>query len=277
MPSADRISCDSWKKKISFPPPSCRRPDAKSSGRRPRLTPSAFLSGLCKVNTLPLLRPIGSCRRQPKRWRSPRPCRPRRAWFCQSLLNRTARKVRLKHLVGPCRSTARSARASWNRPDVRAGQAGKPDVPKSPKLQHPAARPIDDLELAPLEEPEKNEPTKPVPAKPGSRPKDPAVPPRVSSPAQRQNKNGPAAAKIGGELESLESTMKGPLDALIESEALGAATFDDPLTGPQLEPAAPKKFKLRRFLKKFFKNSSAATSRRSCGSRPRTPGRSSWC
>ena len=47
--------------------------------------------------------------------------------------------------------------------------------------------------------------------------------------------------------------MKGPLDALIESEALEANPFDDPVAGPQLNPAAPKKFKLRRFLKNLFR------------------------
>ncbi len=55
--------------------------------------------------------------------------------------------------------------------------------------------------------------------------------------------------------------MKGPLDALIESEALAANPFDDSLEGPQLNPAAPKKFKLRRFLKKLFKRNKSTVVR----------------
>ena len=49
--------------------------------------------------------------------------------------------------------------------------------------------------------------------------------------------------------------MKGPLDALIESEVLAAGPFDDPAAGLQLNPAVPKKFKLRRFLKNLFRRS----------------------
>ena len=75
---------------------------------------------------------------------------------------------------------------------------------------------------------------------------------QAPAPAEGQDKKVPRA-KIGGELESLEDTMKGPLDALIESEALAAGGFDDPMAGPQLNPAAPKKFKLRRFLKNLFR------------------------
>ena len=40
--------------------------------------------------------------------------------------------------------------------------------------------------------------------------------------AESQDKKSPAAAKIGDELESLEDDDEGPLDALIESEALQA-------------------------------------------------------
>ena len=72
--------------------------------------------------------------------------------------------------------------------------------------------------------------------------------------AKGHDKKSPAtAAKIGHELDPLRDTMKGPLDALIESEALQASPFDDPTTGPQLNRAAPKKFKLRRFLKGLFR------------------------
>ena len=77
--------------------------------------------------------------------------------------------------------------------------------------------------------------------------------PSAGTKAEGQDTKNPAAAKIGGELESLEHTMKGPLDALIESEALGANPFDDPAAGLQLNPAVPKKFKLRRFLKNLFR------------------------
>ncbi|MGA2255115.1 MAG: hypothetical protein ABSG53_10675, partial [Thermoguttaceae bacterium] len=73
-------------------------------------------------------------------------------------------------------------------------------------------------------------------------------------PADRKDKKTPAAAKIGGELESLEDTMKGPLDALSEREALEANPFDDAgAAGLSLSPATPKKFKFRRFLKKLFR------------------------
>ena len=52
--------------------------------------------------------------------------------------------------------------------------------------------------------------------------------------------------------------MKGPLDALIESETLAAAGFDDPTARLHLYPAAAKKFKLRRFLKNLFQQQRVA-------------------
>ena len=115
------------------------------------------------------------------------------------------------------------------------------------------------MELAPIEEREesksgKTKPTKPSPAPPKD---SDTASPQTGPPREGQGKKGPGAAakaaKIGGELESLEDTMKGPLDALIESEALVANPFDDPMAGPQLNPAAPRKFKLRRFLKNLFR------------------------
>lgn len=144
------------------------------------------------------------------------------------------------------------------KPDVRAGQAEKPDVrafqQKSPEPQRPAAVPEDDLDLAPMEEERVSKAGKAKPAKAGSPPQDSsAASHQASSPAESQGKKSSAAAKIGGELESLEDTMKGPLDALIESEALQATGFDDPTAEMQLNPAVPKKFKLRRFLKNLFR------------------------
>ncbi len=94
-----------------------------------------------------------------------------------------------------------------------------------------------------------------VPSPGGSSPAEGLGKPPLAATAQAegQDKNSPAAAKIGGELESLEDTMKGPLDALVESEALEATGFDDPTADPQLQPAVRKKFKLRRFLKNLFR------------------------
>ena len=138
--------------------------------------------------------------------------------------------------------------------------------PKSPVSQGSPATAADELELAPLEEEGKSKPAKTKPVRPIASPPDSAATsPRTGSPGEIQGKKSPAAAKavnqgkkspaakIGGELETLESTMKGPLDALIESEALAATGFDDPMGGPQLNPAAPRKFRLRRFLKNLFR------------------------
>ena len=66
-------SCDSWKKKTSFPQPSCRLRGATLRRRRPRPTPFASPCGLSRASILPPPRPIGCSRRQPKRRRSPRP------------------------------------------------------------------------------------------------------------------------------------------------------------------------------------------------------------
>ena len=131
-----------------------------------------------------------------------------------------------------------------------------------------SATSADDLELASLEEERGNKSATTKPARPGSAAAKGlrcGKSSRQARAAESQDKKSPAAvasrepgqeapaAKIGGELESLEDTMKGPLDALIESEALAAGPFDDPTAGPQLNPAAPKKFKLRRFLKNLFR------------------------
>ena len=134
-----------------------------------------------------------------------------------------------------------------NVPQIRPApeHAGRPDD-RSSRPQRPAA-PADDLELAPLaEEGEAKRRRRSLP-KPSPAPTDSdAASPRAGSPprarqeirrrkaegqarilgrakAEGQDKKNPAAAKIGGELESLEDTMKGPLDALIESEALAAS------------------------------------------------------
>ncbi|MEI8376045.1 MAG: PQQ-binding-like beta-propeller repeat protein [Planctomycetota bacterium] len=158
------------------------------------------------------------------------------------------------------------------KPDLRTDQAGKPDVravqPKVPEPQRPAAAPEDDLDLAPLPDEVASKAAKTKPAKASSAHQDSrAVSPPTSSSAEARGKKSPAAAakagssskknsvtaKIGGELESLEDTMKGPLDALIESEALQSTGFDDPTAEMQLNPAVPKKFKLRRFLKNLFR------------------------
>ncbi len=85
--------------------------------------------------------------------------------------------------------------------------------------------------------------------------KSPAPPAK----APNQAKKNPAA-KIGDELESLPETMKGPLDALIESEALQSSAFDDP-AGLQLNPPVSRKFTLRRFLKNLFRRDKSKTVR----------------
>lgn len=144
------------------------------------------------------------------------------------------------------------------KPDLRTDQAGNPDVhafqPKFPKPQRLATAPVDDLDLAPLAEEVASKAGKTNPAKASSAPQDSrATSSQTSSPAEIQGKKSSATAKISGELESLEDTMKGPLDALIESEALQSTGFDDPTAEMQLNPAVPKKFKLRRFLKNLFR------------------------
>jgi outer membrane protein assembly factor BamB len=139
------------------------------------------------------------------------------------------------------------------KPDVQASQARKPEVrpPEPPRPPKPA--PVDDLGFAPLDEGPGSKPgaMKPpvakTPAPSAGAASAPVPPPVVAGKAA-----SPAAAKIGGELDSLHDTMKGPLDSLIESEGLGGG-FDDPLGGPSLHPSAPKKFKLRRFLKNLFR------------------------
>ncbi|MGO9109386.1 MAG: PQQ-binding-like beta-propeller repeat protein [Thermoguttaceae bacterium] len=153
----------------------------------------------------------------------------------------------------------RAFQAKSPEPQFPAGQTGKPDVralqPKVPQPPQPAAAPADNLELAPLGEEGEGKRTTAKSEKPSSPvPQDtePATP-WASSPAESQGKKSPAPARLGGDLESLADTMRGPLDALVESEALQATEFDDPIVGPQLNPATPKKFKLRRFLKNLFK------------------------
>ncbi len=97
-----------------------------------------------------------------------------------------------------------------------------------------------------LEEKGKNKWTTPGPARFSSSSNDAdATTRQASSSAKSQDKKShdkksPSAAKIGGDLESLQDTMKGPLDALIESEALAAGGFGDPMAGPQLNLAGAK-------------------------------------
>ena len=132
--------------------------------------------------------------------------------------------------------------------------------PKSPPSPSPAKAPEEELELAPEDE-RGNKHAATEPAKPDSPAtgrgkvgaKSEARGPSGPLPEGKKDKKTAAAAKIGGELESLEKTMKGPLDALIESETLASTGFEDPLAGSQFDPARPRKFKLRRFLKKLFR------------------------
>ncbi len=100
--------------------------------------------------------------------------------------------------------------------------------PKTPEPQRTVATPADDLELAPEEEKGESNPARPEPAKPDSPPKDSGTPLRANAVANSGGKRS-SVAKTGSELESLEDTMKGPLDALIESEALAASGLDDPV------------------------------------------------
>jgi outer membrane protein assembly factor BamB len=68
---------------------------------------------------------------------------------------------------------------------------------------------------------------------------------------------GPGAkspGKIGGELDSISDTMKGPLDSLIESEGLDGG-FDDSMGSAHLGPSVSRKFNLRRFVKNIFRRS----------------------
>ena len=55
--------------------------------------------------------------------------------------------------------------------------------------------------------------------------------------------------------------MKGPLDALIDSEALQATPFDDPMSASQLGPIGPKKFNYRRFFRNLFRRIKSKTVR----------------
>ena len=97
-----------------------------------------------------------------------------------------------------------------------------------------------------------------------STPTAPATSPKPNTPTRAAKSGKADAAKkvkpedkskaptIGGDLDSLDSSMKGPLDSLIETEALEASPFDDPMGG-SLGPAAPKKFKLRRWIRNLFR------------------------
>jgi len=77
--------------------------------------------------------------------------------------------------------------------------------------------------------------------------------PWAGSPAGSHEKTDPSTAGIGGELESLENTTKGPLDALSERESLEANPFDGTAALPQLMPTTPKKFSFRRLVRNLFR------------------------
>ena len=159
--------------------------------------------------------------------------------------------------AAPSRATERfGARSVPATPTDKTKSPAPPAAARSPASAPPDAKPVagdaDDFELAPLEEePKKNSARKPDAISPAITAPAKASGPQ-EAPANNQGKKAAVEPKIGG-LEPLASTMKGPLDALIESEALQSAPFDDPLTAGQLAPAGPKKFKLRRFLKNLFR------------------------
>jgi len=145
----------------------------------------------------------------------------------------------------------------WAEPSSPAAKSDSP--PGQPKP--PTASQSDDLELAPLAEedagPKKaaklsssatQEPGRTAPSG-GFRRRRPESP----SAATAKPGESPKPADVGHELDSLETTMKGPLDALIESEVLAANPLDDPSAAVDLGAARPKKFKLRRFLKNLFR------------------------
>ena len=127
------------------------------------------------------------------------------------------------------------------------GEAGKqligrlPTLPPKPRRNQPGAAKgsSGDLELAPLGDEAPSAAKKPAQAG-GAASGDPGA----AGPAPV---GAAKPAAIGDELESLESTMKGPLDSLIESEAI---PLDDPLAGPGV---APRKFNLLRFLRDLLR------------------------
>jgi outer membrane protein assembly factor BamB len=126
-----------------------------------------------------------------------------------------------------------------------------PKSPPPPKPQRSPAR--DDEELALLDEDAGKAGRPAAAASPPTPPAAASVPaPPAPSPLGKPDAEGQAVGKIGGELEPLKPTMKGPLDSLIESEMQGADGFDDPF-GAQLGATAHKKFSLRRALRKIFR------------------------
>jgi hypothetical protein len=153
------------------------------------------------------------------------------------------------------------------KPNLPGSQGGKPGVRSSERSR---PKPADDEEMTFLDDDaeSKSAPSKP-PSPPATLPPPPATVPTVrvaatpgtGSPDEKATKSGSPGAKIGGDLDPLADTMKGPLDALIETEALSAGGFDDPLGGANLVPSARKKFKLSRFLKDLFRRNKSKTVR----------------
>jgi outer membrane protein assembly factor BamB len=141
----------------------------------------------------------------------------------------------------------------------------RPLPPRPPEPKHSQAPVADNPELDLLPDEATPRPIRPGPAKLHAAAKErqeagPAVKPPAAEPGKKPSaektesatKNVPTA-KIGGELESLDGGMKGPLDALVESEASEANPFDDSASGPQLHTPTRRKFKLSRFIRNLFR------------------------
>ncbi len=161
-------------------------------------------------------------------------------------------------------------RAHESRAATRSGDP-RPDRPQSPTPNS-----MDDLELAPEPGPTGGQaaqtpplagapkkpakPTRPAAKAQGTATVSPATP-SAGAPAQQGPKTSGAStpAAVGGPLEPLEKTMRGPLDSLIESEARDSSPFEDSMDGPTLNPTGPKKFKLRHLMRRFFRRHKSKT------------------
>ncbi len=137
-------------------------------------------------------------------------------------------------------------------------------APGNPTAREPKAaqkRPEEDLDLEPLTEEKRGSSAKPnKPAQPPAQPlaKPSGATKHVKSVDARWKESvRPASAAppstVGGVLEPLEKTMKGPLDSLIESEARESSPFDASMASPSLMVSGANKFTFRRFIRRLFR------------------------
>jgi outer membrane protein assembly factor BamB len=144
------------------------------------------------------------------------------------------------------------------RPKPPAAEPRSPGREKAPAASRPkpaAKAPADELDLAPMTEQEGDSAKKPAKAAP---PVKEAATPAVEAKAAKSpgpKAAGPAKpATVGGSLEPLEQTMKGPLDSLIESESQESGGYDDPMAGQAIGAATTsKRFGFRRYFKNLFR------------------------